>query len=273
MLLAEYSDRVSRGNSLGTFGLYDRWYRLGLRKIVTREKTFDLDNRTDLTLLGVTQDHGSHPFLLRLAERVANGMAAAAKAGYWTSKPPAGYRLDHGPREGRRKNAKLVLHEEHAPIVREAFERYADGASTTQLARWLSGKLPRQSAAGWYPQAVQAVLRNRVYTGVVEFGKRGAGNTSATVVRTARQSPRPASPPCPPSSSAPTPPSSARALPPGAGPPRRRPAAQPAPRPAGCPSGRPRPLRALRRPPALRHRHEGRQGAAAAGLRPAPPVW
>jgi hypothetical protein len=106
-------------------------------------------------------------------------MAEVARDGFWVGRVPLGYRLARTPGEHgagkRRRSGRLVIDEERAPIVREAFERYADGESTTALAAWL-GKVARPPRApAWGAQTVRDLLMNRVYAGTIVFGRRARG--------------------------------------------------------------------------------------------------
>src|SRR5262249_60119326 len=80
--LAEYGDRLSRGDSLETFGMLRDWRRQGVRYLLSRSRVIDLNSAVDRSMLSLTQDHGHHAFLLQLGERVANAMGQVARDGY-----------------------------------------------------------------------------------------------------------------------------------------------------------------------------------------------
>jgi site-specific DNA recombinase len=62
--------------------------------------------------------------------------------------------------EGRR----LVANDQ-APVVKEIFERRADGETWGRLAEWLQTAAPRQNGTIWTPVAVQRLTAKRVYRG------------------------------------------------------------------------------------------------------------
>jgi DNA invertase Pin-like site-specific DNA recombinase len=171
-LVIDQSDRLSRADSLKTFSLLERMRGLGVRRIATPARTFDLCNALDLTLLQIEIDHKNNPFLKDLGRRVLNGMLDAAREGYWTGqKPPLGYKVVHTPGEHgvrRRASGKLAIDPETAPVVRELFDRYLRGESTRDLVAWLAGRIGRRLCR----KSLQAILQNETYTGTRVFGRR-----------------------------------------------------------------------------------------------------
>jgi site-specific DNA recombinase len=72
---------------------------------------------------------------------------------------PNGF-LGYDAGEGRR-----LVPNDQAQIVRELFERRADGETWGTLARWLQAAAPRDDGTLWTPVAVQRLTAKRVYRG------------------------------------------------------------------------------------------------------------
>jgi DNA invertase Pin-like site-specific DNA recombinase len=178
-LIVQKTDRLSRSDTLDAFEMLARLRRVGLRYVVTTQRTIDLNNRLDRTLYALEQDHSNNPFLATMAERALGGMAAVAQAGFWVGRIPLGYKLVKRPGEHgagkRRKSGRLAIDPETAPIVRELFGHYAAGWSTVRLARWLTARVRPPKAYAWSPQTVRQLLMNDVYIGVRSFGRRARG--------------------------------------------------------------------------------------------------
>src|SRR5262245_50794998 len=73
-LVIDKSDRLSRADSLDTAEVLARMRRLGLRKIATPCRTFDLYEGLDRTLLNLESDHKNSPYLKDLGRTVLGGM-------------------------------------------------------------------------------------------------------------------------------------------------------------------------------------------------------
>ena len=174
-LITDQSDRLSRADSLKTFGSLEEMRCLGIRKVATPTRIYDLYNALDRTMLSIEIDHKNNPFLKDLGRRVINGLLDAARQGYWTGqKPPFGYRVERtsGEHAGRRRRSgKLVIVEEEADIVRQLFQRYLDGHSVRDLVGWMRAKTQRR----WSRTGVEEMLQRRLYTGVKPFGERTSG--------------------------------------------------------------------------------------------------
>jgi len=184
-IFADKSDRVSRADSIDTYELLAGLRRDGVRWIATPAKLFDLRNKMDRTLLALECDHKNNANLKDVARTVLDGMLAAARAGFWTGGPvPLGYRLvktpgEHGTSAGgtrkRRCSGRLGIDESTAPVVVEAFERFADGESTREVTLFLS----RATGRTWTRRGAVALLKNEIYTGVRPFGARSRGKHAA----------------------------------------------------------------------------------------------
>jgi DNA invertase Pin-like site-specific DNA recombinase len=178
-LLVHKTNRLSRSDTLDAFAILARLRHVGLRHVVTAERTIDLANRLDRTLYALEQDHTNNPFLQTMAVDVLNGMAEVSQAGFWVGRTPLGYRLERKPGEHgagkRHRSGRLVIDPETAPIIVELFERYAAGASTTFLAAWLTKRVKPPHAPAWSAQTVRELLLNQTYAGTRIFGRRPRG--------------------------------------------------------------------------------------------------
>src|SRR5262245_33921480 len=179
-VVVDQADRLSRADSLETSELLLKMRRLGVRKVATPARVFDLFDALDRTLLQIEADHKNNPYLKDLGRRALDGMLDATRAGFWTGgKAPLGYVVVRDPgqhdradgKRRRRKSGRLAIDPKTAPLVRELFERYRDGASTRELARWLSARTGQH----WTHHGVYMILRRDLYTGTRVFGRRADG--------------------------------------------------------------------------------------------------
>jgi site-specific DNA recombinase len=103
-----------------------------------------------------------------IRERTFSGLLRRVKEGnFWgAGKAPYGY--------SRVATGKLAVNEEEARVVRMIFQWIADegiapGAITTRLNQMgISGP----EGGGWWPYTVRNIIRNRIYIGYLEYGKR-----------------------------------------------------------------------------------------------------
>ncbi len=122
-------------------------------------------------------------FLDDLRERVHRGLAGQAMKHYWCGGKPYGYRLRpvldastldvYG--QPSRIGTVLEIEDGKAAIVREIFERFADGASCLAIARELNArgvpspgstwKRRARRCKAWMASAVRVILRNPLYCG------------------------------------------------------------------------------------------------------------
>lgn len=122
-------------------------------------------------------------FLDDLRERVHRGLTGQAMKHYWCGGRPYGYRLRpvldvstldvYG--QPSRIGTVLEVDDAQAAIVREIFERFADGASCLAIARELNAravpspgstwKRRARRCKAWMGSAVRVILRNPLYCG------------------------------------------------------------------------------------------------------------
>jgi site-specific DNA recombinase len=100
-----------------------------------------------------------------IVDRVTAGLARRVREGKWMSgRTPYGYTRD--------KDSKLLVPDEvKAPVVRRIFDLYADGKlGTTAVARTLDAEgAPPPRKQGWSPNALQLILANPAYRGLVRW--------------------------------------------------------------------------------------------------------
>jgi len=100
-----------------------------------------------------------------IVDRVTAGLERRVREGKWMSgRLPYGYTRD--------KETKLLVPDPvKAPVVRRIFNLYADGKlGTTAIARTLEAEAaPPPRKAGWSPNALQLILANPAYKGLVRW--------------------------------------------------------------------------------------------------------
>ncbi len=100
-----------------------------------------------------------------IVDRVTAGLERRVREGKWMSgRTPYGYTRD--------KQSKLLVPDPvKAPVVRRIFHLYADGKlGTTAIARTLDAEAaPPPRKQGWSPNALQLILANPAYRGLVRW--------------------------------------------------------------------------------------------------------
>jgi site-specific DNA recombinase len=194
-----HTNRFSRADSIETNHYLHLFRQAGVSRFLTAQRWIDFARGEDRLVFGVTQEASDHKYVIDLAEAVTRGKLAAAREGRWNGgRAPLGYRLAYEG-EGKARRPRLVIHEEHAALVREMFRAYAAGeTSLYRLARELNErgvKPPR--AAKWTPSSVRSILTNEVYLGAYVWNKTDQGkffgvvDLKLTPKRGARTSPHP----------------------------------------------------------------------------------
>ena len=87
------------------------------------------------------------------AEQTIQRMQAAQRAGKWTHRAPVGY-------VNARVPGNILPHPTYGPIIRQAFEMYAEGASKARVHRHVTALGLKVS-----PQTFDKILRNPIYSG------------------------------------------------------------------------------------------------------------
>jgi site-specific DNA recombinase len=160
LLLVYRVDRLSR-KVRQLAGLAEELDRLG---VVLKSATEPFDTgspvgRMMLQMLGVFAEF-EHATIV---DRVTAGLERRVREGRWMSgRTPYGYTRDEG---------LLVPDPVKAPIVRRIFHLYAEGKlGTTAIARTLEAEgAPAPRKHGWSPNALQLILANPAYRGLVRW--------------------------------------------------------------------------------------------------------
>lgn len=107
--------------------------------------------------------------------RVERGMLGQLERGFMIAPPPFGYTMKCAVECETAKylGTTWIIDEPSAQIVREVFERRAQGQSMDAIARWLNGagvptsRKARKNGGGfWRPARIRGLLRNPIYKGV-----------------------------------------------------------------------------------------------------------
>jgi site-specific DNA recombinase len=160
LLLVYRVDRLSR-KVRQLAGLAEELDRLG---IVLKSATEPFDTcspagRMMLQMLGVFAEF-EHATIV---DRVTAGLERRVREGRWMSgRTPYGY---------TRANGLLVPDYVKAPVVRRIFQLYAEGKlGTTAIARTLEAEgAPAPRKQGWSPNALQLILANPAYRGLIRW--------------------------------------------------------------------------------------------------------
>jgi DNA invertase Pin-like site-specific DNA recombinase len=183
--------RFSRADGFATATYWSRLRGVGVRWVITSQRTYDLSDRTDRMLLMIEQE-GEAAFSPALAKNVARAKGSRAKNGPVAS-PPFGYRTVYREtgRAGKREPDHWEIHPEEAPIVRRLFRMYASGKYTLrQIAEELNTEgVPTPSVArnredacpNWSVTTVKRILTNKRYLGYHIWNERTAGKFAFTL--------------------------------------------------------------------------------------------
>jgi DNA invertase Pin-like site-specific DNA recombinase len=165
-------DRLSRQDSLKSAGFLDGLRDAGVSRFLTNtEGWLDFDDATQRVMYLIKQDFARSGFLSSLAKNTLRGKKEKVATGGWLGGPiPLGYLLADG---------FLVPDPVLGPLVSWMFSAYACGSlSLTGLLGALidRGVRPPRSKTGiWHKSSIRAVLKNRVYLGVLVWNQRHRG--------------------------------------------------------------------------------------------------
>lgn len=161
-------DRLGRGNMQEQGLILETFRRLKCR-IITPIKVYDLNNESD-ELMTEVQSLFARQELKMITRRMQRGRIAAAEEGnYIATRPPFGY-LIH--KDGRSRF--LVPHPEQANVVRSIFTMYTqEKMGSSKIANRLNElRLPSYDEKAWEPSAILNILKNEVYLGRIQWGKK-----------------------------------------------------------------------------------------------------
>jgi site-specific DNA recombinase len=114
----------------------------------------------------------------RTAERTRRGMIRKAQEGLvpGSGTPPYGFRYDRDKRT-------YVIDEERVSVVREIFERVADGHSLYSTVKYLHQVgAPSPGGGRWHYATIRNIIRNEAYLGTFWWGKEKRTTTTVSVV-------------------------------------------------------------------------------------------
>jgi DNA invertase Pin-like site-specific DNA recombinase len=192
--LGRLIEKIERGDSEGIITSYlDRFARDVMASWVALKRITEAGGRLvcvgdgfDSAAPGSKESMGyrmvaAEAYLDRTRANFLAAQNGAADRGiYLAAKPPFGYRRkdevepEYDSRGRLIRDARLVVDEEEAALVRELFGRRAAGANFGELLRFLEEQGVRMSKTG-----VHGVLANRAYLGEMEVqsGRKGATRT------------------------------------------------------------------------------------------------
>lgn len=161
-------ERLARGNTIDQ-GIIAQAFQLTNTLIITPLKTYDTRNEFDNEFLefGLFMSRREYKAISR---RIQTGRIQSVKEGnYIGSVTPYGY--DKEKLKGE-KGYKLVPNHE-AENVKLIFELFLEGLGTSNLAFKLNDlKIESRTGKPWTPSMVRNILMNKVYMGIVTWGKR-----------------------------------------------------------------------------------------------------
>jgi len=161
-------ERLARGNTIDQ-GVVAQAFQLTNTLIITPLKTYDTRNEFDNEYLefGLFMSRREYKTISR---RIQTGRVQSCKEGNFVgSVTPYGY--DKEKLKGE-KGYKLVPNDE-APNVKLIFELFLEGLGTSNLAFKLNDlNIKSRTESPWTPAMVRNVLINKVYIGILTWGRR-----------------------------------------------------------------------------------------------------
>lgn len=164
-VLVKDFDRLGRGSMMEQ-GLIIETFRKSATKIITPEKTYDLENEFDEEYIDLSAFFARKE-LKMITKRLHSGRIKSVSDGNYIS-PHAPYGYD-------KRNKTLVINEREAAAVRLIFELYADlGFGAAGIAKYLTdhGIPNKHGGPDWDKTTVRNILRNPVYTGKITWNRR-----------------------------------------------------------------------------------------------------
>lgn len=165
-------DRLGRGNMQEQGLILETFRRLNIL-IITPRKVYDLNNEFD-------EEYSEfEAFMARkelkiITRRLQGGRKRSAEEGnYIATRPPYGYSIHKTDRE-----RYLVPHPEQAAVVLMIFEWYTHDdpkkrMGSSKIANRLNElRQPSYDGREWEPSAVLNILKNEVYLGRIQWGKK-----------------------------------------------------------------------------------------------------
>lgn len=151
------------------------WFiRNGIRVWSTQEGEQRIDSNVDklINYIRFWQADGES---VKTSIRTANSLKILTEQGYFTGGLcPYGYKFVKSGRLNKKKQPvnDLAINEEEAQIVRQVFE-WAElwGYGGQRIANLLNAKgIKNRSGINWHPSSIQGILKNDLYTGILQNG-------------------------------------------------------------------------------------------------------
>lgn len=165
-------DRLSRSQK-DTLYLIEDVFMSNKTDFVSMQESFDTSTIFGRAMVGILSVFAQME-RETITERTLMGRAGRAEDGYWHGggTDPIGYDYVDG---------ELVVNEEEAAQVRDAYEMYAAGYSVSEISRRMDGR--RTKHGDWsHTSTVGNVLDNPLYAGTIHFdGVRGPGRHTPIV--------------------------------------------------------------------------------------------
>ncbi len=131
-------------------------------------------------LVATIRAYASEQERTAISSRTREALARRAEAGLVAGGTVYGYANQRGPDGVRR-----MVDERPAAIIREIFQRYADGEGLRAIAKNLTAReVPGPRGKAWVPSCLHAMLRRELYRGVVTWGSAAKVYRGGTRART-----------------------------------------------------------------------------------------
>ncbi len=162
--------------SRGSFGDIDRivnTFKYTNTKIITPTKTYDLNEKFDRKYFEQELLRGND-YLEYVKEILVRGRKRSVEDGlYIGSISPYGYDKMKLPKKGY-----TLTPNEDAENVKYIFDKFINGLGTTNLAKHLIEMgIKSQTGKQWTPAMVRNILTNKIYIGIVTYGRRETKKT------------------------------------------------------------------------------------------------
>jgi DNA invertase Pin-like site-specific DNA recombinase len=164
-VLVKDFDRLGRGSMLEQ-GIIIEAFRKSGTKIITPEKTYDLENEFDEEFIDISALFARKE-LKMITKRLQSGrMRSVSDGNYISPHPPYGY---------DRYQKTLIINEKESEIVRLIFLLYvSNGYGDAKIAGYLNnhGIPGKHGLACWDKTTIRGILRNPVYAGMITWNRR-----------------------------------------------------------------------------------------------------
>lgn len=189
ILLVFMFDRIGRIADETPFVV--EWFvRNGIRVWSTQEGEQRIDSNVDklINYIRFWQADGES---VKTSIRTSNSLKILTKQGYFTGGLcPYGYKFVKGGRLNKKKQPvnDLAINDEEAQIVRQIFE-WAElwGYGAQRIANLLNEKgIKNRSRMNWHPSSIQGILKNNLYTGILQNGDAWAQRKDLIIISAER---------------------------------------------------------------------------------------